>query len=197
MPAPQLTIVGTLSPQVDGGYLLAELSQPVILTDTTTPAIKYKTLPVPTRGMINTDGRLMAFGGSDPSSHPFKLYPSKGTLVSPSYGAFYTIRAVTTRDGLTTKSKEQWEIDSSFGSQINVASIPLVQFVPTNIYRHDQLSELGDDDHPQYPLVNGTRPFTGDIESSKNDGRLILRTPSGQRAYISLDNSLLITVNTL
>lgn len=161
MAAPAVTITGTVAPIVDGGYFLAELSQSVVLTDVTTPIIAYKTVPAAIRGKINTDGRLMAFGATDPTSDPYILPPTKGTLVSPSYGAFYKIRIVTTKDDLTTKTKELWEIDSSL-STIDVSSISVIAALPVNFFMHNQLAGRGQDDHTQYMLADGTRAWDAD-----------------------------------
>jgi hypothetical protein len=161
MAAPTVTITGTLTPIVDGGYVLAELSQSVMLTDVSTPAVAYKTIPAAIKGKINTDGRLMAFGATDPTSNPYALPPCKGTLVSPSYGAYYKIRIVTTKDDLTTKTKELWEIDSSF-STIEVSSINVIAALPINFFMHNQLTGRDADDHTQYMLADGTRVWGAD-----------------------------------
>lgn len=188
MAAPEVTVVGSLSPSVDGGYILLELSQSVVLSDVTTPAITYKTLPVPTKALINTDGQLFP-DGTTPGT-VFKMFPTKGTLVFPSYGVYYKSRIVTSRGNLTTKSRELWEVDSSFTS-INVASIPVIAELPVNFYLHKQLAGLDQDDHPQYVLRSG------DIESTRTEGRVILRSADNQRWQILVDTIGVITVNTI
>jgi len=186
MAAPTVTIIGTVSPLVEG-YFLAELSKTVNLTDVTTPTIIWKTIPSPIRGIINTDGRLMAFGATDPTSNPFILPPSKGTLVSPSYGAFMKVKIVTTNDDLTTKSKENWELDSSI-STVEISSIAVIASLPVNFFMHNQLAGLAEDDHPQYAQASSVTLTNSVLE---------LRSPDTQLWGITITNSGIMQANTL
>lgn len=188
MAKPEVTLTGTLSPTVDGGYILAELSQSVILTDVTTPTIKYKTLAVPYKALISTDGQLYPEGGIP--GDPFKLPPCRGTLVAPSFGAFYKARIVTTKGNLTTKSKEFWEIDSSLTSLL-VSSIALIAELPVGFYLHNQLAGLNADDHPQY--AQNVDPE--DIEITNPARGFILRSGDGARRRLTMDNSGIINVD--
>ena len=190
MAAPEVTVVGSLSPHVDGGYILLELSQSVVLTDPTTATITYKTLPVPTKALINTDGQLYPDGTTPGTA--FKIFPTRGTLVFPSYGGYYKAKVVTSRGNLTTKSRELWELDSSFTS-INVASIPVIAELPVNFYLHSQMAGLNADDHPQYAKNVDDQDF----EVTDPARGVILRSGDGTRRRLTMDNSGIINTSVL
>ncbi len=195
MSAPTVTVIGTVSPLVEG-YFLAELSQAVNLTDVTCPSVIWKTLPSPIRGVINTDGRLMAFGATNPTSNPFILPPTKGTLVTPSYGAFMTLRIVTTNDDLTTKSKENWELDSSI-STVEISSIAVIASLPVNFFMHNQMAGLAEDDHPQYGFASSLAAVNSIAAGAVVSSVLQFLSPDTQLWGITISNSGIMQANTL
>jgi len=82
---------------------------------------------------------------------------------------------------------------SASGHSVNYDQLIGVQaLIPV---KHDELTELGDDDHTQYVLANGTRDFSGD-QSIGNNNLTNLKAASANHHAVRKDQILIVTSGT-